>query len=117
MNEQKRSGITSRFNDKFSIPYGKVNLSASTPVANQNYVDAFASNLEIKIGNDTIQPSVVATGNNNQFYVTSQLQRSYFGETATLSLKNQGLVRSGAVASQVSSVSKPVYIYVCALPS
>ena len=75
---QQSSGNIAKYTDNFGIPYGKVNLSATPPVANPHFADALSQNLVVTIGNDTIQPKVVAASN-NQFHVTSTLSRSYFG--------------------------------------
>ena len=75
---QLSSGIHAKYNDMFGIPSGKVNLTASPPVQNPHFADALSKNLVVTIGNDTVQPKIVAASG-NQFFVTSALSRSYFG--------------------------------------
>jgi hypothetical protein len=104
------------YTDVYGIPYGKVNLTKSQAVVNPHYADALANNLALTIGSDNVRFQVIAVSP-TVFYITAALSRSYYGETATLTLKNQGLVRSGEVASQLVSVGHPVYIYVCTIPS
>lgn len=113
---QQRTGRYAQYTDQYGIPYGKVNLSSTKAISNPSYVGALASNIVLTVGNDTIPYKIVA-GSNNQFFLTATLPRSYYGETATLALKNPGLVRSGQTASQLVAVSQPIYAYVCTIPS
>ena len=50
----------------------------SPPVTSPHFADALSKNLVVNIGNDTVQPKIVAASG-NQFFVTSALSRSYFG--------------------------------------
>lgn len=75
---QHNSGIYSQNNDRFGIPYGKVNISANPAVKNPNYVDALSNNLVIKIGNDTIPYQMVGLSN-NQFSLIANVDKSYYG--------------------------------------
>jgi hypothetical protein len=91
-------------------------LSSSTQVASPNFADALSNNLVLTVGNDTLPYQLTPTSN-SQFQVTATLPRSYYGETATLALKNPGLIRSNGTASQLVGVSHPIYAYVCTIPS
>ena len=113
----QRTGIQTPYTDRFGIPYGKVNLTVVPPVTNQNFLDALSNNLVINIGTDTIPYKITASSASTYIVTTGALPRSYYGEVATLSLKNRGLVRSGAVASQIGAVAHPVSIYVCTVPA
>lgn len=113
---QARTGTYATYTDQYGIPYGKVNLSSTSQVASPNFADALSQNLVLTVGNDTL-PYQVTPVSNSQFQVAANLPQSYYGETATLALKNPGLVRSGSAASQLVSVSHPVYAYVCTIPS
>ena len=113
---QRNTGIYAAYSDRYGIPFGKVNISSSTPVKNQNFREALSNNLEIKVGKEIV-PYQITASSNNQFILIATVDKSYYGEIGTITLKNPGLVRSSRVASQLVSVSKPVYIYVCGVQS
>jgi hypothetical protein len=54
---------------------------------------------------------------NNQFQLTASVSRSYYGDNGYLVVKNPGLIRSGATATQLTNVSNSIYIYDCTIPS
>jgi len=72
--------------------------------------------LVVKVGNDVV-PYQITANSNNQFNLVALVSKSYYGEQASLILKNPGLVRDHNIASQLTSVSQPVYIYVCGIQS
>jgi hypothetical protein len=115
-NYQQSSNNYALYTDQFGIPYGKVNISANPAVKSPSFIDALTSNLVILIGKDVI-PYQVASISPNQFSIIATVSKSYYGETASLNLKNPGLVRSSQTASQLVSVGQPIYVYVCNIQS
>lgn len=53
----------------------------------------------------------------NQFKLAATVSRSYYGDEGFLVVKNPGLIRSGSTATQLTNVSRTVYIYDCNIPS
>ena len=62
-------------------------------------------------------PYQITSNSNNTFNLVATVSKSYYGEPASIILKNPGLARADKVASQVVSVTQPIYIYVCGIQS
>lgn len=110
------NGLTYPFYDVYGIPFGKYNVSTNAPIKNPNYVDALQNNIDVSINNEKIPFTMVALSS-NQFQLTASVARSYYGDNGYVALKNPGLIRSGATASQLTNVSQSIYIYYCTIPS
>ena len=76
---QQRTGIQARYTDIYGIPYGKVNLTVSQPVINQNFIGALSNNLVLTIGGDVIAYQIVAVSATTYRITTTALPRSYYG--------------------------------------
>jgi hypothetical protein len=111
-----QNSYTYPYYDKYGIPYGKYNVSTNKPIKNPNFADALQNNIALTINNDTI-PFTMVPLSSNQFKLTASVSRSYYGDEGFLVVKNPGLIRSGATATQLTNVSQSVYIYDCNIPS
>lgn len=108
--------MTYSYYDKYGIPYGKYNLSSNQAIKSPNFADALQKNIALTINNDNI-PFTLIPLSSNQFKLAASVSRSYYGDDGFLVVKNAGLIRSGATATQLTNVSQSVYIYDCKIPS
>lgn len=115
-NYLQQSGRTFSYYDSNGIPFGKYNLSSNAPLKSPNFADALKSNIVFSINNESLPFSLVALSS-NQFKLTASVSKSYSGDSGSLLIKNAGLVRSGAAATQLTNASQAIYIYDCAIPS
>lgn len=111
-----QSGRSWDYYDASGIPFGKYNLSSNAAPKSPSFAEALKSNIVLSINNETI-PFTMVPLSSNQFQLTASVSKSYSGDNGYLLIKNAGLVRSGAAASQLTNASQSIYIYDCAIPS